>query len=316
MKKIQFLLILLLYHTSNAQNIIFSDKPFAENDKTGVARDFSLSDRIYARAIFSDKIVNSVYLLKVGQNYALPIDMNVVRGKSGMNLRKVTLWISAQDVLKNQLDFDVLSAPENVRSVYIGASGDFSVESDMDHLFNGFKNLSPGTATVQVAFFLKDEETMAKGQLKLKLTESDNAAENLRVYFVDKIRPAMKSAFASTQGLPPIFKKKTSPFSDPELSLEKIGKLFKAEFNVDEVHAVAIDDNTTADYEIRYNELGQPLYKYTARPIVIAYRLQGKCKYKQVMLQRNHLGSGKYGNLQFADLVGEPVEINCNSFKQ
>ena len=126
----------------------------------------------------------------------------------------------------------------------------------------------------------------------------------------------MVSKFAATQSLPPIFAKKTTPFKDPELSVDNIKKMVKQEFKAEVVFKVAIDDNDTKDYNIKLNDLGQPLNKYTARSILVAYKLGGKCKYKAVMLQRPHLGGGKYGPLELVNLAGEPIEVNCAAINQ
>ena len=228
----------------------------------------------------------------------------------GTPSKEMFLWVPGNQLKKPCLDFEILPPADQVSSVY------FQNADNLDHLLLVFNDerkakMKGGVATWEVSI-IRSDENMFKGTFQMKMEPTGKA--NLQKNFDENILPAMRKKFASSQELPEAFKKKSIPFKDKALSDEGIRKLIKQEMRDIDIITVKIDDNDTKDYTVQVNNLGNPIKQYTARNIFVAYKINGKCEYARLTLERPHLGGGKYGDFSVI-ITGDAVEIGCNTVK-
>lgn len=295
---------MLIAFGAQAQDIIFSDAPFADGDRKGKDKVFSLKEKIYGRLLVPKTVESGIYrhtLKRFGKSVFAKIRLNQM-----VEISNVNLFVPESDLKKPYLDFEILPSPEKISSIY------FDDASDLSHLLLGLAELYEGTAELQLDITKNDDFEVYRGNLRVKVEGDDK--EKLQKLFAEKIRPAMQTAFSASQSLPEPFKKKTAPFSDKDLSTENLKKMFKAVYKVDAVLAVGIDDNDNKDFIVQLNELGNPIKQYTARNIFIAYKTEGKCEFVRLRLEKAYLGGGKYGNLEFV-LEDKAVQIGCDALK-
>jgi hypothetical protein len=321
MKKIlSTFLLLLLVPMAHAQKIIFSDAPFTEGDRQGKDKVYTLNDKIYGRLIVPTSIETDVKTAKLGKDgkdnvvllgFYFVGKFKVRTSLKEVQLTELNLWVQESDLKKNTLDFDILPDPSTVNSVYTSLNGNFSLREDMKHFIQGFWDLDSGTEPLEVRIPAKDGSSLYTGRFKMQTGNNEETKKVMGALYNEKVLPAMVSKYAAAQGLPDAFKKKTPPFKDKDLSKTNIKKLFGAGLKNGEVMDVAISDNDTKDYNIQLNELGQPTEQYTARTIYVLFKYSGKCLYRKVMLKRKHLGGGKYGELEFSNILTDDIEINC-----
>jgi hypothetical protein len=298
-----------------AQDIIFSDTPFADADRKGKDKVFSMTDKIYARLLLPKSAETDLFRCKIAErykeNFLAQMEIYSVPVDIGTPTRQVFLWVPDSDLKKQYLDFEILP-PDKANTVY------FERTANLDHPLLVFSDervmqTDGGVAKLEITIAKSNEPETFKGSFRVKTERSDKAT--FQKVFNEKIRPAMQSKLASTQSLPEVFRKKTPPFKDKMLSEDGIKKIVMEELRDIEIFAVKIDDNDSKDYIVQLNNFGNPIKQYTARNIYVAYKVKGKCEYIRVILERPHLGGGKYGDFSII-VEDKAVEMGCDALKK